>query len=323
MKEHAQTSVPLWPYTTLRAGGPAEHLLFCDDVETLADVAADSQRTGLPLTILGSGSNVLPSDEGVPGLVVINRTSQMSLEAGLLTADTGCSFQDVFLLAAQNSLSGLQFAVGIPGTLGGALASNAGAYRNEIGNKIKRVEVVIDGERSWQAKDVLELSYRDSILRNPPFSRVVVLRVELALDPGEPITIYEEAREWQRQRIGKQPPPASAGSFFKNVYSRELADSLPTLPEPQKVAGVVPSGYLIEAIGFKGARCGGAMLAHRHANFIVNSGGATAAEIRSLAEGAAEKVKEEFGVEIEEEVLYIGDWSRYRRLPIDLNEASS
>jgi UDP-N-acetylmuramate dehydrogenase len=122
---------------------------------------------------------------------------------------------------------------------------------------------------------------------------------------------FDEAREYQRQRIGKQPPPASAGSFFKNVLDKALADSLDTLTEGMKKAGVVPAGYLIEACGLKGHRLGGAMLARKHANFILNVGGASATEIRDLAEFTKSRVRERFGVELEEEVLFLGDWSQY------------
>ncbi|HWA83284.1 MAG TPA: hypothetical protein VG820_07630, partial [Fimbriimonadaceae bacterium] len=119
------------------------------------------------------------------------------------------------------------------------------------------------------------------------------------------------AREYQRQRISKQPPPASAGSFFKNVNDPVLADSIESLPSGLKKAGVVPAGYLIEAAGLKGFRMGGAMLGQRHANFMLNVGNATAFEIRRLAQHAKDVVFAMFGVELEEEVLYLGDWSRF------------
>ncbi len=134
----------------------------------------------------------------------------------------------------------------------------------------------------------------------------------MKLPTGNPKKIYDEAREYQRQRISKQPPPASAGSFFKNVNDPTLAASLPGLPEGLKKAGVVPAGYLIEAAGLKGYRLGGAMQGARHANFILNVGNATAFEIRRLANYTKATVRERFGVELEEEVLYLGDWSRFK-----------
>ena len=121
--------------------------------------------------------------------------------------------------------------------------------------------------------------------------------------------IYGDAREYQRQRIGKQPPNPSAGSFFKNVVDSELAREIPGLTPGMREAGVVPAGFLIEHAGLKGFRIGGAMLGVRHANFILNVGGATARDIRSVAEFAKQAVQKRFGVELQEEVLYVGDWN--------------
>jgi UDP-N-acetylmuramate dehydrogenase len=297
-------------FTTLRAGGPAEHFFVARTADDLASVAEVAQRDGWSSTVLGWGSNVLPADRGVPGLTVVNRADQIHVHPdGVVVAESGCSFQGLFLTTAQHRLAGLEFAVGIPGTLGGALVSNAGAYRSNVSEFLTRIEVVFEGRRQWVEPAFMEFSYRDSILRRADPPACAIVQVELRLPDGDPKAIYDEAREYQRQRISKQPAPASAGSFFKNVNDQALADSLPNLPERLRVAGVVPSGYLIEQVGLRGHRLGGAMLAPRHANFIVNVGDATAVEIRSLAELAKSRVSERFGVRIEEEVLYLGDWS--------------
>jgi UDP-N-acetylmuramate dehydrogenase len=133
----------------------------------------------------------------------------------------------------------------------------------------------------------------------------------MQLQPGDPASIYREARDYQRQRISKQPPSASAGSFFKNMVNAELAQRIPGLSEGMRANGVVPAGFLIDAAGLKAHRIGGAMLGQRHANFILNVGRATATDIRSLADFARRQVRDRFEVELEEEVLYLGDWSRY------------
>jgi UDP-N-acetylmuramate dehydrogenase len=254
----------------------------------------------------------LPSDDGVSGLVILNRARRIAVaKTGEVLADTGCAFQELFLKTAQAGLHGLEFAVGIPGTLGGALVSNAGAYRSNVSEFITRLEVVSEGERKWVEPEFMEFSYRDSILRRSDPPKLVVLRVEMKLPVGCQKAIYDEAREYQRQRISKQPPPASAGSFFKNVNHPELSQSLPGLSDGMRNAGVVPAGFLIEAAGLKGFRMGGAMQGARHANFILNVGNATAFEIRRLAEHTKGVVMEKFGVQLEEEVLYLGDWSRF------------
>lgn len=318
MLDRLSRNVPLRPLTTLKAGGDAELFFASRSVDEIAEVALRAQQTNLHVTTLGSGSNVLPSDDGVAGLVLYNQAANILVDGdGEVTADTGCWFQDLFLATAQAGLHGLEFAVGIPGTLGGALVSNAGAYRSNVSDHLTEIEIVFEGERRWVDPEFMQFSYRDSILRRQEPPQCVMLRTRFRLPKADAKGIYDEAREYQRQRIGKQPAPASAGSFFKNVYDQGLADSLDDLPDPLKEAGVVPSGYLIEAVGLRGFKYAGAMIANRHANFIVNSGGAKASAIRQLAEYAKRAVRERFGVELEEEVLYLGDWSGFRteRIP--------
>ncbi len=307
-----ERTVSLRPLTTLRAGGPAEFFRVAASAGELIEVAQAAHKANVSLTLLGAGSNMLPSDEGVPGLVVLNRARRIAVaKTGEVLADTGCSFQELFLKTAQAGLHGLEFAVGIPGTLGGALVSNAGAYRSNVSEFITRLEIVHEGELKWVEPAYLEFSYRDSILRRPNPPRIVVVRVEMKLPVGDSKAIYDEAREYQRQRISKQPPPASAGSFFKNVVDPELASQIEGLTDGMRKAGVVPAGFLIEAVGLKGFRMGGAMQGARHANFILNVGNATASEIRRLAIHTRKAVLDKFGVELEEEVLYLGDWSKF------------
>lgn len=308
-----QCQVALRPYTTLRVGGPAERFAVAEDVDWLAALVTEAQLRGNRPTILGSGSNVLPSDAGVPGLVILNQAKRIQVaQSGEVLADTGCNFQELFVKTAQSGLHGLEFAVGIPGTLGGALVSNAGAYRSNISEFLTGLEIVHKARREWVSPDWMEFSYRDSVLRRPNPPSAVLLRVSMKLPTGNPKRIYDEAREYQRQRIGKQPPSPSAGSFFKNVEDAVLAEALETLPSGLKKAGIVPAGYLIELAGLKGLRVGGAMLGRRHANFVLNVGNATATEIRTLAVQTKAKVLARFGVSLEEEVLYLGDWSGFR-----------
>lgn len=305
-----QENVSLAPFCSLKAGGNAEKFFEARSVDELADAAIECQTKGLRLTVLGGGSNILPSDKGVPGIVALNRTDSIWVqENGEVIADTGCWFQELFLKTAQAGLGGLEYAVGIPGSLGGALVSNAGAYRSNVSEHLIALEVVQDGIRAWVTPDVMKFSYRDSILRSPNPPALVVLRVRMKFERRSAKDIYDEARDYQRQRIGKQPPPASAGSFFKNVEDQALADRLDNLPERLRQAGVVPAGYLLEKAGMAGHRLGGAMFAKRHANFMLNVSGATATDIRSLAKLGQKRVMEQFDTEIEEEVLYLGDWS--------------
>ena len=301
-------NVPLGRYTTLRAGGAARWFFATNDLDCLAEVSTAAQILDIPHLIIGSGSNLLPSDRGVGGLVIVNACAKINLD-GAAYAECGCWFQDLFLRAAQRGFAGLEFAVGIPGTLGGALVSNAGAYRANIGELLEEIEIVRDGKRFWVKPDYLEFSYRDSILRRPNPPAITLLAVRLNLQQGDAKHIYDLAREYQRQRIKKQPPHPSAGSFFKNVYDSEFAERFSDLPEKLREAGVVPAGYLIERCGLKGALSGRSIVSQKHANYICNLGGAKASEIRSLAERVIAEVCAQFGVALEEEVLYVGDWS--------------
>ena len=210
-----QKNVPLRPFTTLKAGGPAEQFAEVQTVDDLADISLHAQHESLTQTILGWGSNVLPSDHGVPGLVVLNRTSRLEIKnSGEVIVDSGCGFQELFLKTAQAGLHGFEFAVGIPGTVGGALVSNAGAYRSNVSEFLRSLEIVFEGKRQWVDPEWMQFSYRDSRLRCAEPVQATILRVKMQLPKGTPKQIYDEAREYQRQRIGKQPPSASAGSFF-------------------------------------------------------------------------------------------------------------
>lgn len=307
-------NVPLRPFTTLKAGGNAEWLTVARTPDELTEAFLSGMEKTLPITLLGGGSNVLPADDGVPGLVILNQTRSVEIADDLVTADSGLWFQDLFLKTVQAGLGGFEYAVGIPGSVGGALVSNAGAYRSNVAEFITRIEIVAEGERKWVEPSWMEFEYRNSVLRRPNAPSAAILRIEFRLPKVNQKWSYDEAREYQRQRISKQPPSASAGSFFKNVNDQSLADRLDNLPERLRSAGVVPAGYLIEKAGLKGRRLEGAMLGERHANFILNVGGAKSSAIRSLALLAQNRVRAQFGVELEEEVLYLGDWGRWIRV---------
>lgn len=294
------------------AGGKASYLADIHDVDLFAHAAAAAQELGVPHIILGSGSNILPSDKGYDGLVLVNHCAKMQFRDGESEAECGAWFQDVFLRSAQAGFGGLEFAVGIPGTLGGALVSNAGAYQSCIGDFLTGVQIVRDGKRRWEEPAYLEFQYRDSILRRQDAPEIALLSVRMKLERRNPKATYDRARDLQRQRISKQPPHPSAGSFFKNVRDFELAQRVEGLAANLRENGVVPSAVLIEQCGLKGERIGNAKISEKHANFLCNLGGATAWDLRSLAKLARSRVLDKFGVEIEEEALYIGDWSDWK-----------
>lgn len=305
---------PLAPLTTLHTGGSAECFIDATDSDILAAAAISAQKLHVPYIVIGTGSNLLISDDGIPGLVIRNRSAACQMGEVTL-ADTGVSLSRLFALSRRSGLSGLEFAVGIPGTLGGALVSNAGAYRQNISAIVKRVEVVTQGERVWHDADWMQFSYRHSVFRDPHADDAVLIRAELALKYDDIYDIATRSHEFQLQRKGKQPLERSAGSFFKNVINTELAATFPGLSDELRRSGVIPAGVIIEAAGLKGIKLGDAQVSPKHANFIVNNSHATSTQIRSLADHVKQQVLDQFRVVLDEEVLQIGDWSRYKPTP--------
>lgn len=303
-----KTNEPMARHTTLKVGGPARWFWAATQANLLAEALAVCTRHNIPYLFLGHGSNVLMSDAGYDGLIIQNRCKAITVGAET-EAESGVSFGALFLRTAQAGYTGLEWAIGIPGTVGGALVSNAGAYRGNIGPLVQSIRVFADGQDQTVGPEWMEFSYRDSRLRRAGIGRDVILSCRLHL-PGRdnPETILARAKEYQSQRRAKQPYAPSAGSFFKNVADRNLAATLPGLTPGMREAGVIPAGFLIEACGLKGLRFGGAQSSEKHANFLINANGATAADIRALAGQIRAAVRERFGITLEEEVLYLGDW---------------
>jgi UDP-N-acetylmuramate dehydrogenase len=301
---------PMSRHTTLRVGGPARWFWAASDVEVLAQTLSACFKADIPYLFLGHGSNVLMSDRGYDGLIIQNRCK--GVEVGPITScESGASLGSLFHHTARAGYAGLEWGVGIPGTVGGALVSNAGAYRGNIGPLARSIRLVDEGVDQTVGAEWMEFEYRDSRLRRAGISRSVILSCTLELTyEGDPAAILARAKDYQSQRRSKQPYAPSAGSFFKNVLNRELAESLETLPPGMRAAGVVPAGYLIEACGLKGLTVGGAQASEKHANFLINTNHeATATDFFRLAALVKKSVKERFGVMLEEEVLYLGDWS--------------
>ncbi len=294
-------------YTTLRVGGPADYLYKAVDREELAELVTFAQLRNLPYLLIGEGSNICVSDLGIRGLTIVNRSSQAKICTNT-EVDAGFNFMRLSVQTMQMGLMGLEWAVGIPGTIGGALVSNAGAYGGNIADIVENIEIVESGIRKTVEPAWMEFSYRDSRLRRDQTRPAVLLGATLRMDQSGKPLVRLKARDIQRQRIMKQPWEPSAGSFFKNIHNKELAQSIPDLPDLMKERGVVTSAFLIDKCGCKGLRIGDAAISVRHANFVLNHANARAADIRMLVNTVRQRVMAEFGIELEEEVLYLGDW---------------
>ena len=296
-----QQNVQLARLTSARVGGPADALLEVNSADELAQAAETLWGEGLPWIVLGGGSNVLVSDAGVRGLVVLNRARQVRFEEfsqpPLVWAESGANFGLVARQAASRGLAGLEWATGIPGTIGGAVVGNAGAHGGEMAGNLAVAEILqrnpkaqegLPNRESWPVER-LEYAYRTCILKRLR-GQTVVLGAALRLERSTPEAVQRKIDEYVEFRRRTQPLGASMGSMFKNP------------------AGDY-AGRLIEAAGLKGARLGDAQISTLHANFFINHGQATAADIWSLIEMARRSVAEQFGVDLELEIELVGQWT--------------
>lgn len=280
-------NVTLAPYTTMRTGGPAALFAEPRNAQQLTHVHQWAQEKGLPLLILGNGSNLLIADSGFDGLVIhLGRAlSEVSVFANTLTAQAGASLAAAARAAAQASLTGLEFAAGIPGSIGGAVCMNAGAYGGEIAQVIVSARVLTPEGVRTVSKDELSLGYRSSAMMQNGW---VVLEATFELAPGSPDEIKATMADLAARRREKQPLQyPSCGSFFKRPVGYY-------------------AGALIEQAGLKGYRVGDAQVSEMHAGFVINRGHATSSEIYRLMQEVQRRVQAQFGVTLEPEVRLIG-----------------
>jgi UDP-N-acetylmuramate dehydrogenase len=288
----AERDALLAAHTTMRVGGPADLLVTVRDRFTLRGVVRLAQSKGWPLRILGRGSNVVVSDEGIRGIVLLNRSADVTVDAAAakISADSGLSMAKLSTIAAEAGLTGAEFTLAIPGNLGGAIWANAGAHGGEISQILQRVVIMRrDGSEEELAVDALNLSYRHSRFKEANGEGEVILGATMLLKVGEPAQIkaqLEEIRRWRREHQPLGIP--SAGSVFRNPPKGPSA------------------GALIEGAGLKGRAIGGAEVSTMHANWILNRGGATATEIHALHDLCIREVQEQAGITLTSEIQFIG-----------------
>jgi UDP-N-acetylmuramate dehydrogenase len=282
---------PLARHTTFGIGGPADLFLTVRSSEALAAATTRAADLDVPLFILGSGSNILVADAGVRGLVIDNRARAEHVEGTTVRIESGASFAAFARRMCRLGLDGLAWAVGIPGTLGGAVVYNAGAYGGCLADVLRRVRLQFPGGRSeWVDAADLRLVYRGSRFTRGELRGRAVLECELELIPGDAAELLRRAATYDEKRLSAQPRGRSAGSTFKNP------------PE-------APAWKLIDAVGMRGMRRGDAAISEKHANFFVNEGNATAADVRWLIDEARRRVFEQFGITLEPEVEFVGAWT--------------
>ena len=288
--EEVRFDCPMAQYTTFRVGGLAEALYETNDQEDLRQMVAYLNKEDIPYLVVGRGSNLLIKDEGVEGLAILLRGSLASVKQenkdGLTVfSGAGLHLADLLVYCRSSGLGGLEFLAGIPGTVGGAISMNAGAFGEEIGERVKEIHVVnTRGDVIVTNRSQLKFSYRALQIEK----KSVIIGACLMVDKDTEEIIAKRIADYMKRRKETQPLEyPSAGSVFKNP--------------PNDYAG-----RLIEQVGLKGTKIGGAIISEKHANYIINTGGAKAKDILELMSMAQEKVRKEIGIRLEPEIQVVG-----------------
>ncbi|MBI3913136.1 MAG: UDP-N-acetylmuramate dehydrogenase [Chloroflexi bacterium] len=292
MRGRAKSNEPLAPHTTLRIGGPADLFVRVDRIADFVQTVQLARQLAIPIFILGNGSNILVRDGGVRGLVIENHCDQSSLapngpSRAIMRAESGASLPGLANRFAREGWSGLEWGIGVPGTIGGAVASNAGAHNGCIADILQRVSI-LDSQGSTRElpKNDLAFAYRASRFKGKRDE--IILSAEFELRRDEPAVCIARMNEYTQHRRRTQPTDPSVGSMFKNP--------------PDDFAG-----RLIEQAGCKGMRAGKAEVSEAHANFFVNHGGARARDVLELVDTVRERVQAKFGIVLELEIEVVGD----------------
>jgi UDP-N-acetylmuramate dehydrogenase len=289
--DKVKENVSLAPYTSARIGGNADLFITANSADELAEIMTVVWQQHLPYFLLGGGSNVLISDKGVRGLTVLNRAKAIRFDGGSqpkVWVESGVVFSNLANRCASKGFSGLEWAATVPGTVGGAVYGNAGAFGGDMSGNLIHADILTEAGREVWPVSKLEYGYRISALKRGGV-KAVVLSAELCLKNATKEEVTVKIGQFSERRKSTQPPGASMGSMFKN-------------PEGDF------AGRLIEAAGLKGTRIGNAEISPVHGNFFINHGKTKAADIRALIELAQKKVAEQFNVNLELEVELVGEW---------------
>jgi len=289
-RDHVLTDEPMKQHTTFKIGGPADYFLVPETGEEVGEIIKICRKTDTPYFILGNGSNLLVGDGGYRGAViqVYRNMSAVTVEGTTITAQAGALLSAVAAAAKNASLTGFEFAGGIPGTVGGAAVMNAGAYGGEMKDVLVEVTVMdAEGKIFAISAEKLELGYRTSVIKKAGY---IVLEAKIRLKEGDQEAIRERMKELTIQRTTKQPLEyPSAGSTFKR-----------------------PEGYfagkLVMDSGLRGYQVGGARISEKHCGFVINAGDATAKDVRTLMDNVRDIVYEKYGVTLEPEVKFLGEF---------------
>ena len=300
---HVKPNAALAKLTTFHIGGQVQFLIQVTETEKVVELLNFLTGEGIPYFILGGGSNTIWQDDLYEGVVIKMQNATIKNQNDTISADAGAPLAAVVTNFMQNSLSGMEWAAGVPGTVGGAVRGNAGAMDSDTSRSVEKIVVWRDGEVVELKPEECGYGYRESIFKH---NQDIVLQAVYKTKPGDKKEILKHIQENIKGRNGKYPAKPSAGSFFKNVDFKDWKGDLAKLPEHFSKAQKVPAGWINEQNGLKGFQIGGAMISKEHGNFLINfTGEATQADVIALKEEAQKRAMENFGVELEPEVVIV------------------
>ena len=302
-------NVSLANLTSFRIGGAAKYFVEIENKNQLEEILEHVKKNSLPFYVLGGGTNVLVSDKGFDGVVIKIKMNELKFEGENALMDAGVPLIKAVKSSAAQGLEGLEALAGVPGTVGGAVRGNAGAYGSVIGEVVENV-LAYDTEKmeflNFEKKDC-DFSYRSSVFKKNP--NLIVLSIKLKLAKGSKEVSEQKVQETIEKRIANELQGVkSAGSFFMNptVQNQELLDKFQRERGVPAREGKIPAGWLIDQAGLRGKKIGGAVVNEKHANYITNAENATAEDVIMLVSVVKQKVRDEFGVQLQQEVNYLG-----------------
>lgn len=308
------SNYPLKKLTTMAIGGPAKFFIEVKDEDGLIESIRLAKKMKIPWYVISEGSNIIVSDDGYKGLIIKINISYLELDKNLVKVGAGNNLLNFIFSLNKQGLAGMEKMAGIPGSVGGAIFGNAGAYGQEISGYLRKVRVYDGKGIRWFSKKYCRFGYRESIFKKK--KNWVVLGVEFKFKYGNKKELSKISRDIIKLREQKYLPRFKCpGSFFKNIVlskiSPKLKESILSKIDKSKLLswkGKVPAGYLLEKVMAKNMKQGGVRVANHHGNLIINSGKGKAKDVKLLADILKKKVKKEFGIELEEEIQYVGLW---------------
>jgi UDP-N-acetylmuramate dehydrogenase len=293
-------------HTRFGIGGPAGVLVQAASEQAFAEALRVSLASGANYSVIGDGTNLIVSDRGFDGIVLRLTAQAIQRDGSTLSAEAGAELQALVDYSIQHGLRGLETMTGIPGSVGAAVYGNAGAYGHSIDERVRRVRFLDGAAVRWFGPEECGFRYRESVFKER--KDWIILRVDLALTPAPTAELRQTADEILKIRLAKYPATMKcAGSIFKNLVLAELPEAVRRqIPERVIREGKAPSAYFLEQVGAKGLRSGGIQVAEYHANLIYNNGDGTARELCELIGELKSRVRKQFGLELQEEVQYVG-----------------